>query len=261
MKALRQRVELAAVRAVGLVVRVLPHAALRLWGTALGSAFYFTPETVAVGKELGLDGFRFYFLGRGGVLGDAESPVVSSAFGWWNPGLVAKMWNGAREKMAPRDAGRRYMQCAQDLGRAKFGGIANLAEFCAAAEAVVNAADTSGLTLFAGTAAEPLAEDLPARAMQLVAVLREYRGSAHLVAVLATGLSPKTAHFIKRPDMFKSFGWGEEAVDVTDAHRAALASSEAATDRMCATAFGVLDDAGAQALLAGLDAIEAALKA
>ncbi len=40
MKALRQRVELAAVRAVGLVVRVLPHAVLRLWGTALGSAFY-----------------------------------------------------------------------------------------------------------------------------------------------------------------------------------------------------------------------------
>lgn len=40
MKALRQRVELAAVRTVGTLVRVLPHAVLHLCGAALGSAFY-----------------------------------------------------------------------------------------------------------------------------------------------------------------------------------------------------------------------------
>ena len=34
----------------------------------IGSAFYFHPDTMARGKELGLDGFRFYVLGRGGVL-------------------------------------------------------------------------------------------------------------------------------------------------------------------------------------------------
>jgi hypothetical protein len=53
-----------------------------------GSAFYFHPSTLARGKEVGLDGFRFYMLGRGGVLGDVESDVVASAFGtstglWW----------------------------------------------------------------------------------------------------------------------------------------------------------------------------------
>ena len=40
MKAVRQRLELAAVRAVGLLARVLPHGVLRLCGAALGSAFY-----------------------------------------------------------------------------------------------------------------------------------------------------------------------------------------------------------------------------
>lgn len=40
MKALRQRVELAAVRTVGTLVRVLPHAVRRVSGAALGSAFY-----------------------------------------------------------------------------------------------------------------------------------------------------------------------------------------------------------------------------
>lgn len=48
---------------------------------AAGSAFYVVLETLACGRETGLDGFRFYFLGRGGVLGDVEAPVVASAFG------------------------------------------------------------------------------------------------------------------------------------------------------------------------------------
>jgi hypothetical protein len=47
---------------------------------------------------------QWYFVGRGGVLGDVEAPVVQSAFGYFAPAVVAKMWNGAREKIAPRDA-------------------------------------------------------------------------------------------------------------------------------------------------------------
>ncbi len=225
----------------------------------LGSAFYFVPETVAVGKEHGLDGFRFYILGRGGVLGDVESPVITSAFGWWAPELIDKMWTSAREKMAPRDAGRLYMKCAHDLGRAKFANVDGLGEFCAAAEAVVLAVDPAAYALFAGTAAEPLADDLAARAMQLLAVLREFRGSAHLVAVLASGLSPKIAHCIKRPDMAKAFGWGEELPSLSDADRTALDAAEALTDRLVAPAYGVLDEGGAKALLAGVANLKAAL--
>jgi hypothetical protein len=48
----------------------------------IGASFYFDPATVARSKELGLDGYRFYFLGRGGVLGDVDSAVIHSAFGW-----------------------------------------------------------------------------------------------------------------------------------------------------------------------------------
>ena len=59
----------------------------------IGGAFYFDSETVAAGKQLGLDGYRFYFLGRGGVLGDVEAAVVGSAFGYFNPAIVTRMWN------------------------------------------------------------------------------------------------------------------------------------------------------------------------
>jgi hypothetical protein len=224
----------------------------------LGSLFYFTPETVSVGKAHGLDGFRFYILGRGGVLGDVESPVVASAFGWWNGALIDKMWNDARGKLAPREAGRVYTTCAQDLGRSKLAAVAGLSEFCTAAEAVVAAANPAGLALFAGVAAEPLAEDLPGRAMQLLVVLREFRGSAHLVAVLASGVTPQTAHLAKRPDMGKAFGWGEEVLDVSAADRASLAAAELVTDRLVTPAYSVLDEAGASAMLTGIANIKAA---
>jgi hypothetical protein len=226
---------------------------------SLGAAFYFAPETVAVGKEHGLDGFRFYILGRGGVLGDAEAPVITSAFGYWNPELITKMWDSGREKMSPRDAGRLYVGCAQDFGRRTFAGVAGLDAYNAAAAKVVAAANPAGLALFAGLAAEPLADDAPARAMQLTAVLREFRGSAHLLAVLASGLEPRLAHAIRRPEMVKTFGWGEDPIPSTAADRACLDASEALTDQLVLPAFSTLSSEEGEALVAGLDGMAATL--
>lgn len=226
----------------------------------LGAAFYFVPSTVARGKELGLDGFRFYFLGRGGVLGDVEAPVVTSAFGYFAPELVDKMWTSARSKLAPRDAARAYLACAADLAREKLAGAEGLEPFCAAAEAVVAAADRAGLALFAGLAAEPLPDDPPARAYQLVTVLREMRGGFHLVAVVAAGLAPRMAHLIRRPEMDQSFGWTEQP-QVADEDRSLLAAADEVTDRLCAEPYGAVDDAGAAALVAGVETMKAAFSA
>ena len=82
-----------------------------------GWAHFFTPETGARGEELGLDVFGFYFLGRGGVLGDVEWPVVHSAFGYFNPDVVRDVWTADREKVSPRDAGRAYFECCAELAK------------------------------------------------------------------------------------------------------------------------------------------------
>lgn len=230
---------------------------------AIGPGFYFIDETAAIAKEHGMDLFQLYFLGRGGVLGDVEADVVSSAFGYFNPPVVAYMWSTAQKQSAltPRDAGRLYMRCAQDFGRRHFSGLPGLAEFCAAAQQVNNAADRAGLALYAGIAAEPLAEDLPARAMQLNTVLREHRGSAHLLAILATpGITPKLAHAIRRPDFWKLFGYDDADLPTgTDAHRAALTRADELTDQIVAQAFDVLDEPGRAALLDGLEALQKAM--
>ncbi len=238
-----------------LIARVAPSVA------DLGSAFYFTPETVKAGKAVGLDGFRLYFLGRGGVLGDVEWPVVLSAFGYFKPSLVAKMWTTGRERYPARDAAHLYLECCRDHGRARFSGVEGLGGFCEAAEAVTVAAldDPAALPLFAGLAAMERPADLPGRAMQLVATLRELRGSTHLAAVTACGLPSPLAHRIKRPDDVEAFGWAPgEIPEPTDDDRRRWREAEALTDRMVTPAFSVLDEERAAAMVAGLEGIEAA---
>lgn len=219
----------------------------------LGWRFYFAPATLERGRELGLDGSQFYFLGRGGVLGDVDARVVASAFGYFDPAHVARTWDAARAVVAPRDAARAYLACCQELGRERLGQLHGLEALCAALEAVNDAADPAGLALYAGISAEPLADDLPARAMQLVAVLRELRGSAHLVALVSSGVAPKVAHFLTRPDAMAMFGWDpDDPPTPTDADRAGLAEAERRTDLIVRPAYAVLDGPERSALLAGL---------
>lgn len=229
----------------------------------LGPRFYFTEETLAVGKEHGLDGFRFYFLGRGGVLGDVEPAVVTSAFGYFHPELVERMWTSGRERthLRPREAGRLYLRCCHDFGRRYFSDVSGLEAFCAAACAVNDAVDRAGLPLYSAIAAEPLPADAPARAMHLTTVLREFHGSAHLLAVVTTdGIDPRTAHGIRRPDAWTMFGYEEGTRPAgTEEQRAALAAADEHTDRLVAPAFGVLDEQGRAALLDGLSAMRQAL--
>ena len=225
-----------------------------------GWAYYFTPETQAKGAELGLKGPMFYFAGRGGVLGDCDADVVTAAFGYFNPAVIRRAWESATSIRPAREIGRAHFECCADLGRQKLGGVANLAAFVEAADAVNQAAEPDGLALYAAFKAEPLAQDLAGRAMQLVAVLREFRGSAHLIAVRASGLTTKQAHFSKRPNDVAMFGWTPEDAPVLDDDVAnKMKAAEDLTDQIVLPAYSVLDDAGARALLDGARAIKAAV--
>ena len=223
-----------------------------------GYRFYFTPETRTVGEELGLNGMEFYVLGRGGALGNCDGAALAANFGYFNPAVIGGAWESAKAKCDPRSAGRAHLQCSAEYGRAKFSEIAGLDAFVAAADAVNNAADADGLGLYAAMNCEPLVSDVPGRAMQLATVLREFRGSAHLVAIRAAGLTSKMAHLIKRPADAKMFGWSDDDVaTVTDADRAKWDVAEKLTDDIVAPAYGVLDEAGRAAFLAGARAMHA----
>ena len=226
----------------------------------MGSAFYFIPETAEIGKQLGLGGMEFYVCGRGGQMGDCDGETVAAAFGYFSPALIKSVWDAGTAKVPARKCGTAHMHAAAELGRRKFASIPNIESFAAALDKVNSAADPAGLALYAAISTEPLPDDAPGRAMQLIAVLREFRGSAHLVALRAVGLNDTVAHAAKRDDMWERFGHkAEDKPVIDDSVRSLLADAERITDAICAPAYGVLDDAEQDALIAGLEAAGAAL--
>jgi len=224
----------------------------------VGAAFYFHPDTIARGKEAGLDGFRFYILGRGGVLGNVEPEVVHGAFGYFHPDLIAKMWTTASERVAPRDAARLYHECAHELGRAELADVDGLDGFVDASTHIIDDVEGASLPLFTAMRAEPVPEDAPAAAMHQAMVLRELRGSVHLLALVAQGLDSAKAHAIKRPDDVTVFGH-ETAPDITDDDRATWQRAEELTDELLVPAYASLTDEQADALIAGTVSMAAAI--
>ena len=226
----------------------------------IGWAHFFSPEAETAAADLGVDLFTLYALGRGGVLGDVEPVVVSSAFGYFNPEVVAALWVEGRTHIAPREAARVYLDCAAEVGRRRLAHIEGLDAMVAAADAVNEAADPVGLALYAGYRGELLVDDVPGRAMQIVDVLREFRGSAHLIALRASGVDARTAHVVKRPNDLPMFGWPADLQpEISDEQRAAVEAAETLTDDLVRPAYAVLDEAGAAALLRGLDDMAVAL--
>lgn len=224
--------------------------------------YYFSQSTIDTGKSLGLKGMEFYVAGRGGALGDCDGQVVAAAFGYFNPVIINAAWSLATAKHPARTLGFAHYECAAVVGREKLSTLPNLAEFVSAMQKVFDATDADGLALFAAFKSLPLVDDLPGRAMQLAASLREYRGSAHLVAIRANGLSSAQAHFIKRPTDMKMFGWSEnEYPQIDDAIRERMVKVEELTDTLCAPPYAVLNETEQASLVAGAKAFEAAFVA
>ncbi len=210
----------------------------------LGSAFMLHKETMARAAAHGYDNpFAFYFAGRGGVLGDVDADVVGAAFGWFPLTTVRPMWEAGIAVHGAREAAARYGDACAAWGRDHLGGVDGLDRFADLAERVVDAADISGRPLFAGWRREPRVSDPQGRAMQLVHVMREWRGANHLVATTALGLSPLEAVLCDRVGQARLLGWPEPFAEPTDAQRRAHVEAESLTDRLCAPAFEALSGA------------------
>ncbi len=211
----------------------------------LGSAFMLHGETTARGRENGFENpFAFYFAGRGGVLGDVDAEVIYAAFGWFSPTVVKPMWEAGVAIHGAREASRRYFAAAAAWGRDHLARVEGIAEFPVLAEKVVMAAEDSGLPLFAGWRVEPRVDDAAGRSMQLIHVMREWRGANHLISTTTSGLTPLQAILAGDGEgQARFFGWQEPFEEVTDELRTRRQEAEALTDRLCAPAFEALSPA------------------
>ena len=221
--------------------------------TGLGGAWMISSEARAAGTEHGYRGWQLYLAGRAGVLGDVTSEVVHATLGFLHLDLVRSGWEAGRAVAPLGDTVARYVEVCRAWGRRRYAGLpADDAERLAALlETVATAADPAGWPLFAAWRAQPLPDDGPGRAVQLLHVLREHRGGAHLAAVRQAGLTPLEAIVSGAGGAGNAafFGWSDPLPQPTDALRDRLAEAERATDQQVAPAYAVLSVAEQTELL------------
>jgi hypothetical protein len=165
------------------------------------------------------------------------------------------MWNSQVE--SPRAAADRYTAGCQEWGRTRLSGWSGAARLAELLSTVVDRADPTGLALFAGWRTQARPSDAEARCYQLLHVLRELRGCVHIVAVLASGLTPLQAVLSNPtggPETAQRFGW---TGDLPPVDRAAFDAAENLTNSLMAGHLSVL---GAAELAELGDLVEAAAK-
>ena len=208
---------------------------------ALGGGFMISAQAKAFSEAHGLRGRQGYTLGRGSVLGDVDADVVTSAFGFWPADKVREWWDSARAILDVRTAQRGYAETCRAWGRARFARFGEVARLGELLGWVVDGTDVAALPLYAGWRAVALPDDAEGRLAQQLHVLREYRGGMHLVAVVASGLSPLQA-VLSGPGGTSNasfFGWEEPFEDAVGL-QTARSEAETLTDRLVAPAWDVL---------------------
>ncbi|MEV4564137.1 hypothetical protein AB0K12_10240 [Nonomuraea sp. NPDC049419] len=224
-----------------------------------GGGWMISREVKAICDEYGLGPREAYFRGRCGVLGECAADVVTSVAVFFPPEHVEASWNGGRKLAADR-AVELYAAACQEWGRRKLGGHDGCARIAELLEPVVDQASPVGAPLFAGWRAVPLPDDPPARAVQLMHVVRELRGGLHANAVIAAGLHPLEATLAAEhdalplgrssgEDIARFFTWPEPYEKPGPEVVKRRAAVEENTDDLMAEVFSVLTDAESDELI------------
>ncbi|BBX19548.1 evbL [Mycolicibacterium duvalii] len=190
-------------------------------GSAIEQAvavFMLHPETyggsVAAGFENPLAG---YVAGRGGVLGEASGTTVAAVFAVFEPTGLAAMWDEGVAVRGAAGAAQVYWEQTAEFGRKYLGDADGVDRLAALGEKVIAATPIAGLPLFAGWREMALADDAPARALQVMFVLRELRAGVHFGGLALAGIAPIEAHMLnKGPRYAAMFGWPEPYPDGAD---------------------------------------------
>jgi hypothetical protein len=204
---------------------------------------------------LGLDFLTGYVWGRAASLGEPSPPVVAAVFAWFEPGLLAGLYETARTAV-PRERllTVRDAATAASLAEVLAGDdpeeVAEVADLLADA---VERADGTGRPLFSGLRGRGRPGDPYQRLWWACDLVREHRGDSHVAVANTAGLGPVemnvlTECWIGMPllSYTATRGWPEAAMSaavdgleargwlrdgaLTDAGRAARVGIEDRTD-------------------------------
>jgi hypothetical protein len=181
---------------------------------------YFAPERTVHYPALGLKGgWMAYFASRSAALGRVPPEVVTACFYNFNHPMVARALPDAWLYTTPEDVYAARLRVADDALHRLLGEQVSGAWIEEAADLAVAAArgvPTAGRPLAAAHTALPLPEAPHLRLFWASAVLREFRGDGHNVALAAAGIDGCEAHVVMAAlglvpaDQRTYRGWSED---------------------------------------------------
>jgi hypothetical protein len=178
------------------------------------------------------------------VLGDAPPAVVSAALGFFEPSMVESAWDSGRAVAPVAQTVERYAGVCRAWGRARWSAMDGMDRLADLLTKIAWQVEPAGLPLFAGWRSLPVPDEPAERAAQLLQVLREHRGGAHLIAVRSVGLPPLQSILAGSGGVGNArfFGWPEPFPEIDGQEQAARAEAERLTTELVAPAYGVLDN-------------------
>ncbi len=211
--------------------------AVRDTGAAMGEAislFMLNPKTFAASISAGYQNpLAGYVAGRGGVLGEATATTVSAVFAIFEPNMVRTCWEEGIAVRGAQGAADVYWEQVADFGRAHLSHADGMARIAELGEKIIAKTSTVGMPMFAGWRAMPLADDAPARGLQVMFVLRELRGDVHFSALSLSGVHPVEAHMLHGGVNYtRMFGWSEPFADGADKKERYVRVDADTNDRM-----------------------------
>ena len=171
------------------------------------SFIYFAPEAASEYAALGHTQAGEYFAGRGAALGPVSAEVITATFFNFCPRTVSAgtppSWT-REDTDAVQQARYRAVRAASDRlapGAVSDAEIAEATEIC---RTICDRIGYEGKPLAAGNRAAPLPDDALVRLWQLLAVIREWRGDAHISVLCAEPLNALEALVLEGNGRFRS---------------------------------------------------------
>lgn len=161
---------------------------------ARGAALFFDEITVAHAAAAGIDDVFALYAGRAGVLGDVRAGQAASALAFFDPQVVADVWDGLARFGSPAWVAGVFAAAMDEAARQRWNPDAarTVVEL---GMRVAESVTPAGLALFTGwrDVARQRAE-----ASSVVHALRELRGDVHIQCVSVAGLHPLEAEMVTR---------------------------------------------------------------
>lgn len=160
---------------------------------------YFAPEATNRFESLGLSATQQYFAGRAAPMGAVGAELVVATFFNFNPAAVRAAIPQAWSVASPAAVQNARLDAAQEVLHRTCGDLnpADVARATGIAQAMVDGVGDEGKPLAAANRAAAMPADALGRLWQLVTIIREWRGDAHVAVLSAapvTGIEALVLH-------------------------------------------------------------------